>query len=149
MRYATAPPEGAVIVMPEMHIPVCAPSLVECVQKGRAKRIGFDGNDRLSADLGVTFGDYAIVLQAALAGQGIADGWLNIVAQWLQSELLCACGPITRTGRLCFLHTTPATQDKDCVPKVAEWLRSQIIADIQSLGQSMPELGLKADDWGY
>ena len=51
---------------------------------------GFDYRD---SGEGLRLNDYALVIQAAMAGEGIALGWLHIVENLLQQDLLEPAGP--------------------------------------------------------
>ena len=91
--------EEGVLLMPEILLPVCSPGYAEQArsqaQEGDTlmnlsdgdrdwhhRFSSFQRNGRRVART-VDFSDYAIVIQAALLGQGIALGWLNSTAYWL------------------------------------------------------------------
>jgi LysR family transcriptional regulator, glycine cleavage system transcriptional activator len=88
------------------------------------------------------FSDYSLVIQAALVGQGIALGWLNVVADLLvRGDLVPAGGGVIATGRQCDLvmrrHTSPAaTQD------ICEWIVAELRDDLSKLAQTYPDLAL-------
>jgi putative choline sulfate-utilization transcription factor len=110
--------EDAVLLMPERVVPVCAPALRGRLERADmddlradAPRIHLEaetgspwldwrsyaaaaglpaGNDQSTGDL--RFNTYAMVVQATLAGQGVALGWLGIVDQMLEAGLLVISG---------------------------------------------------------
>jgi putative choline sulfate-utilization transcription factor len=109
-----------ILLMPEKVVPVCTPAFLEryrSVGGGEALTLAplvhvdtagpspwFTWSsylaetgtsrkaDAVGGDLG--FNTYAMVIQAALGGQGIALGWLGIVDQMLEAGLLCRAGPV-------------------------------------------------------
>lgn len=87
--------------------------------------------------------DYAIVVQAAMLGQGVALGWLNVVAHWLRTGALVPAGEGARaTGRHCqFLRL----RDKPLRPIVAElqdWITRRLRADVEAVVERHSALGL-------
>jgi len=100
----------AAFIMPEILIPVCSPS--HCVDHDPAGSSVNRLPDTLinlsdaepdcsyllipesqGDDVNfMVFSDYAIVVQAALIGQGVALGWLNVVAHWLRNRSLIPVG---------------------------------------------------------
>jgi LysR family glycine cleavage system transcriptional activator len=152
-RHDTAP------IMPEILLPICAPGYLA----GDSDPPGLDPAapfppaeqqgwshlffPRSQGDTGPTaslfFSDYAIVVQAALLGQGIALGWLNVVAHWLRTGALApAGGRLTVTGRRCqFVHR----RDRPPGPVAAavrDWIIAEVRADVAGVAARYPELGL-------
>ncbi|KQW30996.1 LysR family transcriptional regulator [Rhizobium sp. Root274] len=110
--------EEAVLLMPERVVPVCAPALRDRLERSDLADLGRDaprihleaeagspwldwrsyaataglpaGSEQPTGDL--RFNTYAMVVQAALGGQGIALGWLGIVDQLLEAGLLVVSG---------------------------------------------------------
>lgn len=80
------------------------------------------------------FSDYAIILQAALNGEGIALGWVSVVSTALiAGTLVPASGWRLRTGRF---HTLLAPKSRPLTPVVAEiagWLAAESAEDIERL----------------
>jgi putative choline sulfate-utilization transcription factor len=69
-----------------------------------------------------TFNAYSLVIQAALDGQGVALGWLPLIAPFLASKQLVQCGPQMRTERGYYLISAsnkPGTAQQE---KVKAWL---------------------------
>ncbi len=88
------------------------------------------------------FSDYSLVVQAALLGQGIALGWLNVVSQLLvQRKLVPASMTLLSTKRQCQLVTR--RNASRIVDRVCEWLVSEYKDDAQSLSAIYPQLGIK------
>lgn len=145
MRYLPDPPPAAIAVMHEAHVPVCAPALHEAARAGRAKAIRFAAQPAGGGQFGgpgIALGDYSVVLTAALAGQGVAEGWINIVAQRLLDGGLVACGDVTRTNRLCCLHVRPGALKAALAARIAQWVVAQTHADLRALACRFPAWGV-------
>lgn len=110
--------EDAVLLMPERVVPVCAPALRDRLERADLADLRMDvprihleaeagspwldwrsyavaagmsaGSGQSTGDL--RFNTYAMVVQAALGGQGIALGWLGVVDQMLEAGLLVISG---------------------------------------------------------
>ncbi len=97
----------AAFVMPEILLPICSPGYLEGhagADKGAIDRVPdtminlsdaqpnwselFTPANGGDAQNSMLFSDYAIVVQAALLGQGVALGWLNVVGHWLATGTL-------------------------------------------------------------
>jgi LysR family glycine cleavage system transcriptional activator len=81
-----------------------------------------------------TFPDYSVLLQAAIAGRGVALGWLCSIATVLLDGRLRLAGrsPIA-TGRI---HTLVARQQgspRSIVTEIATWLVEMMTTDLNSL----------------
>ena len=101
-----------------------------------------------SAAKSLSFSDYAVVVQAALLGQGIALGWLTVVSHWLLTgALVPAAKTLTTTRRICeFVHP----QDRPVRPVVLEirdWIVAQMKSDMMAIDRLYPGLKLMAS--GY
>jgi DNA-binding transcriptional LysR family regulator len=91
------------------------------------------------------FSDYSLVIQAALVGQGIAIGWLNVVADLLvRGDLVPAGAGVTATGRHCDLvmrrQTSPASTHAVC-----EWIIAELRDDLAKLAKTYPDLAFDLD----
>lgn len=108
-------PDDAVLLMPERVLPVCAPALVEGLPPGQipdARLIHLDSAHKaawldwasyldragLARDLrsqkgNLRFNTYSLVIDAALAGQGVALGWRGLVDPHLRRGELVQAGP--------------------------------------------------------
>lgn len=136
---------GATLLMPERVVPVCTPSQslrlpdisVSPVEQGplihlEAENIspwldwpaylarqGLAENDQeRPGDL--RFNTYALVIQAAMAGQGVALGWLGLVDDLLDANLLVVAGEMVSVpGRGYWLVSG---SKNDAVSHLASWL---------------------------
>jgi DNA-binding transcriptional LysR family regulator len=133
---------------PEIIIPVCSPSYLTAhgpvdhesdgaghlfLQLSDAKRRWIDAwgrvaDQRASRGTWHEFSDYAVVLQAAVNGEGVALGWLvNIVRPLLSGALVPASERRTATGRT---HSLIAPRVRPVRPVVAD-IRDWMIAEMQ------------------
>jgi len=92
---------------------------------------------------GLQFSDYTVVVQAALLGQGVALGWLNVVSYHLARGDLVPVGPVMKTGRTCELVTT--REESPIVSEICDWIEAQFTADIKRVNEQYPDLELGAD----
>lgn len=91
----------------------------------------------------LVFTDYAVVVQAALLGQGVALGWLNVVAHSLaKGELLPAATPVTRAARYCCLVSPPNRPLRPVVGQVRDWIAEQLQQELLEVQRLYPELGI-------
>lgn len=144
MRYLTADPGDALFVMQEAHIPVCAPALREKALQGEATPILLDPEGTaMRADRALGFADYAVVLQGAMIGQGVAEGWLNIVAHWLCEGHLCPCADALSIGaRDCYLLNRAPPERHALAAEIATWIRDELHHDLARLDRAFPGLGI-------
>jgi len=155
--------ENCVPVMPEVLLPVCNPRYQElaCTDEWRAHGdtvIVMDDEERgwharftafkekRRRAVGVlNFNDYAIVVQAALLGQGIALGWVNVVMHWLaQRALVPAEEELLVTDRMCCLSRAPGRPLRPIVAQVRDWLIAEMRADLEAVDSAYPTLRLAA-----
>jgi len=134
---------GATLLMPERVVPVCTPAQsrrvpdVSPVEHGPLihleaesispwldwaaylARQGLAENDKeRPGDL--RFNTYALVIQAAMAGQGVALGWLGLVDDLLDANLLVVAGEMVSVpGRGYWLVSGSKS---DAVSHLASWL---------------------------
>ncbi len=148
-------------IMPEILVPICSPSYRDS-QGGLAREaaasletlvnlsdaqpdwshVFFPGHPGATTNA-MIFSDYAIVVQAAMLGQGVALGWLNVTCHWLRTRALVpASSRIRTTGRHCqFLRS----RDKPLRPIVAElrdWIIARLNEDVRYVAELYPELGI-------
>src|SRR5699024_1555423 len=133
----------AALMLPEILIPVCSPEYKKNMldRSGHADspqhtfvdltRGDTDWFEQLMPDESpadgkrntLEFSDYGIVLQAALLGQGIAVGWLNIVCYWLRiGALVPAIDKAITTGRICHLVWTRQRSLSRASAKAKRWM---------------------------
>lgn len=163
MRFVDGPDgrHEAVFVMPEILLPICSPDYMKshAVSGGGISRVP-DTTINLSdaqpdwsklftpASGGETqnsmiFSDYAIVVQAALLGQGVALGWLNVVAHWLRTRTLVpARKQLMVTGRRCHLVRLREKPVRPIVSQVRDWMIAELTADVDAVGGLYPDLNI-------
>ncbi len=163
MRFVDGPDERheASYIMPEILVPICSPGYRDRQQHSPAdaateslinfgdaqpdwSQVFFPG-DPGAATNSMIFSDYAIVVQAAMLGQGVALGWLNVTCHWLRTRALVPASPSVRvTGRHCqFVRS----RDKPLRPIVADlrdWFIARLGEDVRQVAQLYPELQLEA-----
>jgi DNA-binding transcriptional LysR family regulator len=75
----------------------------------------------------LTFSDYSVVVQAALAGQGVALGWSQVTSHAFETGLLQpACREYLVTGDSYKLFAVKGSMDRADVRTVANWLAQEM-----------------------
>jgi DNA-binding transcriptional LysR family regulator len=92
---------------------------------------------------GLQFSDYTVVVQAALLGQGVALGWLNVVSHLLARGDLVPVGQVMRTGRTCELVTT-CNPETPVIVEICDWIGAEFDVDLARINMQYPDLGLGA-----
>src|SRR5258708_4112267 len=109
------PDTGGALVMKEVMMPICSPGHRDADpgEGNTVIRLADTPEDWVAQYPGVltrrsgptkalSFSDYAVVVQAALLGQGVTLGWITVVAHWLLTgALVPASERIVRTRRIC------------------------------------------------
>jgi LysR family transcriptional regulator, glycine cleavage system transcriptional activator len=91
----------------------------------------------------LNFSDYAVVVQAALLGQGIALGWINVVSHWLKTGALVPAGPaVVKTNRQCHIAYTPSKQSRATLMAVRDWLIAEMRGDLLAIDKLHPDLDI-------
>lgn len=81
----------------------------------------------------MSFNTYAMVIQAALAGQGLALGWLGLVDQIIDSGMLCRAGAVLeRKERGYWLLVSKARRAG--VEQLADWLVAEANGGVPEAG---------------
>lgn len=151
------------LIMPELLLPVCSPHYprpqdTALPPVSQMEPTGFSDQEtgwsqlffpgagaNGAAGSSMVFSDYAIVIQAALLGQGVALGWLNVVSHWLCSgALIPARRQIIRTGRLCHFVNQRGKQVSPVALAVRDWLTQELRAEVRQVGAKYPDLDLGA-----
>jgi DNA-binding transcriptional LysR family regulator len=166
MRFVSGSDERheAAFVMPEILLPICSPLYLERYSKdergidvvtGTVVNLSSaepDWSGLFSPRRGgetfnsLIFSDYAIVVQAALLGQGVALGWLNVVAHWLRTkDLVPARLDLMTTGRLCHLVRARARPYRPVVSHICDWIISELHQDLHEIAKEYPTLNLEAE----
>lgn len=151
----------ATFIMPEILVPICSPSYRDSQRRSLTgahdevetlinlsdaqpdwSHLFFPGDG--GANVGsMIFSDYAIVVQAALLGQGVALGWLNVVAHWLRTgALVPASSQIMTTGRLCQFVSSRDKPRRAVVDGVRDWIIERLWEDTAEVAERYPMLGL-------
>jgi DNA-binding transcriptional LysR family regulator len=154
--------EKSVLVMPETLLPVCNARYHETAQTAAGREQGdtvivmddgergwherfaaFTAHGRHAAGM-LSFNDYAIVVQAALLGQGIALGWLNVVSHWLsQGALLPAEQEVVVTNRRCCLVWPDNRPLRPVVADLRDWIIQETRAEMAIVDRAYPGLKLR------
>ncbi|WP_095102448.1 LysR family transcriptional regulator [Pseudomonas sp. Irchel 3A5] len=145
------------LVVPEITLPVCNPQYFQQVLQDAGKKqpptmICMDNQDRdWTLEFGssgrvenaLIFSDYAVVVQAALLGQGMALGWLTVVSNSLvKGELVPAAEQVHVTQRRCCLVTPANRPVRPVVESVRDWIIEEMRADVAKVDALYPHLGL-------
>lgn len=142
-------------VLPEITLPVCNPHYLKEMRPARGKKqqptlISMDSQDRgwaaaFASASTLVFSDYAVVVQAALLGQGIALGWLNVVSNALcKGELVPATDTIRVASRRCCLVVPSNRPVRPVVEEVRDWIVEEMRDDLLKIDALYPHLGLAA-----
>jgi LysR family glycine cleavage system transcriptional activator len=80
------------------------------------------------------FTDYAVVLQAAMNGEGIALGWITVTARALaEGRLVPASQRRVRTGRAYHLYAPRTRPVREVVTAIRDWMVAEMDRDIQAV----------------
>lgn len=150
------PSSGGTLVMKEVILPVCS--------SGYLGQTGPEGNTiiRLAETPGdwaadypsfltkrrgaakvLSFTDYAVVVQAALLGQGIALGWLTVTSHWLLTgALVPASDALTTTRRICEFLPPRNRPMRPVAAEIRDWIIEQMQSELTAIDRLHPKLGL-------
>jgi DNA-binding transcriptional LysR family regulator len=163
MRFVDGPDgrHEAAFVMPEILLPICSPDYMKShvISGGNVSRVPdttinlsdaqpdwsklFTPANGRETHNSMIFSDYAIVVQAALLGQGVALGWLNVVAHWLRNRTLVpAREQLMVTGRRCHLVRLRDKPSRPIVGQVRDWLIAELTEDVRAVGGLYPSLNI-------
>ncbi|MBD8492270.1 LysR family transcriptional regulator [Pseudomonas syringae] len=146
-------------VIPEITLPVCNAQYLAEGGHGKGRKrvptlISMDNQDRGwagafetpgRADNTLVFSDYAVVVQAALLGQGMALGWLNVVSNALcKGELVPAADAFKVNSRCCCLVVPANRPVRPIVESVRDWIIEEMREDMLRIDRLYPHLGLLA-----
>ena len=140
---------------PEIIFPVCSPSylhargqldhrgdgaghvflwLTDHAMNKWEKDWGNVANRGISKGVWHEFTDYAVILQAALGGEGIALGWISVVSSaLLKGTLVPASDLMISTGQNHSLIAPRSRPLRPVVVDIIEWLSTQMREEIKSL----------------
>lgn len=89
----------------------------------------------------LTFSDYSLVVQAALVGQGIALGWLNVVSHLLAcGSLVPASTKVLSTHRRCELVTRRG--GLRVADEICNWIQAELRDDISAIKTRYPAIDI-------
>jgi DNA-binding transcriptional LysR family regulator len=90
---------------------------------------------RMKRALWLEFTDYAVVLQGAMNGEGVALGWTTVVARALgEGKLVPASERRVRTGRDYHLYAPRAKPVREVVLAIRDWMIAQMQLDMERIG---------------
>lgn len=166
MRFVDAEQAGsaASLVMNEVMLPVCSPGYLDSKRGGPT--VAAEGNTIIQLsdaprdwagryppfETGrhgpvktISFSDYAVVVQAALLGQGIALGWITVVAHAvIAGTLVPASETLMRGRRVCELLPPRNRPVRPVVAEIRDWIVAELRADIEAMDRRYSRLGLLA-----
>ncbi|RWB19839.1 MAG: LysR family transcriptional regulator [Mesorhizobium sp.] len=139
---------------PEIIVPVCSPSYLSA--HGRLKHDadgeghvllhltdaklqwldawGHVADRKTSKAKWLEFSDYAVVLQAAMNGEGVALGWLsNVSRALLQGTLVPASDRQINTGRTHHLIAPRSRPVRPIVSEICAWMIAEMQAELKAL----------------
>ena len=149
------------VVMKEVMVPVCSPGyrdadglesaegntiikLVDTPGDWAAEYKRFLTGRSGTAKM-LSFTDYAVVVQAALLGQGIALGWLTVVSHWLLTgALVPAADTISTSRRICEFLPPRNRPMRPVAAEIRDWIIEQMRNDVSAIDRLYPRLGLMA-----
>jgi DNA-binding transcriptional LysR family regulator len=146
--------ENSRLIMAETILPVCSSTyksaasgdtviVMDDTERSLYERFNAFCQQRRHVGGVLRFNDYAIVLQAALLGQGIAIGWLNVVTHWLnEGTLIPAELELVQTGRHLYLQWPENRPNRPIVVALRDWIIEEIWADLARADKAYPELGI-------
>jgi len=80
---------------------------------------------------GYTSNDYSLVVQAALDGQGVALGWMHIVADLLDDGRLVSLGEPVDTSSPFHILTRSGVDPSPAAAALQRWLQSEMATQMQ------------------
>ena len=154
------PEAGGTLVMKEVMLPICSPSLPRYGAKSEPsegntiiKLVDTPGDwekqyprfltKRSGPAKILSFSDYAVVVQAALLGQGIALGWLTVVSHWLLTGALApASDALSTTRRICEFLPPRNHSMRPVVGEIRDWITEQMKNEVAAIDRLFPHLSL-------
>ena len=157
MRFSEGEGDPAALVMREVVFPVCQPAYLQA----RSGPGSITAIDLVDSPLGwaedypdlrhrsgnsfatLRFPDYAVVIQAALLGQGIALGWLTVASHWLLAgDLVPASSEVVITRRRCELLPPQGRPSRPVVIAIRDWIVAEMRSDVAEIDKQFPDLRL-------
>jgi DNA-binding transcriptional LysR family regulator len=155
------PEVGGTLVMKEVMLPICSPGYRNMDEAGSpegntiikladapgdwAKEYPRFLTNRSAAAKSLSFTDYAVVVQAALLGQGIALGWLTVVSHWLLTgALVPASDTLSTTRRICEFLPPRNRSMRPVAADIKDWIIEQMRNEVSQIDRLYPHLALMA-----
>ena len=156
------PDSNGALVMKEVMLPICSPgyrdadTATEASDGSTVIKLADTPEDWVAQYPGVltsgsgpakalSFSDYAVVVQAALLGQGITLGWLTVASHWLLTgALVPASERIVSTRRICELVSPRNRPLRPVAVEIRDWIIEQMRNDASAIDRIYPRLGLMA-----
>ena len=157
------PSSDGTLVMKEVMLPMCSPSYLDETDPAEGNtiiRLAETPGDwaadyaalltgRRGAAKGLSFTDYAVVVQAALLGQGIALGWMTVTSHWLLTgALVPASDTLTITRRLCEFLPPRNRPMRPIAVEIRDWIIAQMRKEMTAIDRQYPQLGLMSACYG-
>jgi putative choline sulfate-utilization transcription factor len=148
--FANVAPEYSMLLFKERVFPVCSPSFYQAVGtinshkalsaqpllkladnnatqwldwdrffKGRRSKVK-------TIESAMVFNNYTLLVQSAIAGQGIGLGWGGLVDEMLSSGMLVALKDFELTSNAGYYAVQPNAQNKVAGDQFIEWLATQV-----------------------
>ena len=151
------PGGGGTLVMKEVMVPICSPAYRDADEQSEGNTIikladtpGDWAQDyprfltrRSGPAKMLSFTDYAVVMQAALLGQGIALGWLTVASHWLLTgALVPAADTLTTTRRVCEFLPPRNRSMRPVAAEIKDWIVEQMKHEVSQIDRLYPHLGL-------
>jgi DNA-binding transcriptional LysR family regulator len=153
------PQAGGTLVMKEVMLPICSPAYCnaddgESSEGNIIIKLADTPGDwaqdyprfltkRSGPTKMLSFTDYAVVVQAALLGQGIALGWLTVVSHWLLTgALVPAADAISTTRRVCEFLPPRNRAMRPVAAEIKDWIVEQMKHEVSQIDRLYPHLKL-------
>jgi DNA-binding transcriptional LysR family regulator len=152
------PDIGGTLVMKEVMLPVCSPAYrnddVDPAEGNTIIKLTDTPGDwdkqyprfltqRSGPAKILSFTDYAVVVQAALLGQGIALGWLTVVSHWLLTGALVPTSDTrTTTRRVCEFLPPRNRSMRPVAAEIRDWIIGQMRNEVSAIDRLYPNLDL-------
>lgn len=152
-------PSGA-LVMKEVMLPICSPAyrdtnvakkpaggrtIIKLADTPEDWVTQYPGALTNGPAKALSFSDYAVVVQAALLGQGVTLGWITVVAHWLLTgALVPVSAKLVKTRRVCEFVNPRNRSIRPVAVEIRDWIIGEMRHDIAAIDKLYPRLGLMA-----
>jgi DNA-binding transcriptional LysR family regulator len=152
-------PSGA-LVMKEVMLPICSPgyrdtnvakkpaggrTIIKLADTPEDWVTQYPGALTTGPAKALSFSDYAVVVQAALLGQGVTLGWITVVAHWLLTgALVPVSAKLVKTRRVCEFVNPRNRPLRPVAVEIRDWIIGEMRHDIAAIDKLYPRLGLMA-----